>query len=101
MISQILTQIAMADPGVKPNATGLPGLSVLKEFAGALLTFGLVACVAGVVIGAVMMGVGKVSAHGRSADLGRGAVIWSAFGALLIGGSNAIVTFFSAAGGRV
>jgi len=35
-----------ADPGISPNDNGLPGLSVVKSIVGALLTWGLVACVA-------------------------------------------------------
>ena len=34
---------------VSPNSTGLPGISTLCNMVGALLTIGLIACVAGLV----------------------------------------------------
>ena len=52
------------NPGVKPNSDGLPGLSVLEKMVGALLTWGLLACVAGLVIGSVVY----LSALERSRD---------------------------------
>lgn len=35
------SQVIAGDPGVKPNTNGLPGLGVLQQMVGALLTWGL------------------------------------------------------------
>ena len=43
-------RLLAADPGVRPNGSGLPGLPVVRQIVGALLTWGLLACVAGLVI---------------------------------------------------
>jgi hypothetical protein len=37
----------IADPGVSPNTTGLPGVNEAKQIVGALLTFGLIGSVGG------------------------------------------------------
>jgi len=44
---------------MSPNPDGLPGLTQLREIVGALLTWGLVACVAGLVISAIVWAVGS------------------------------------------
>ena len=38
---------------VSPNTTGLPGITSLESIVGALLTFGLIAAVAGIAISAI------------------------------------------------
>ena len=50
--------VLAADPGISPNNAGLPGLSVLKQIVGALLTWGLVACVAGLVVSVIVWALG-------------------------------------------
>jgi len=37
----------VSDVNIQPNRTGLPGIAALESIVGALLTFGLVASVAG------------------------------------------------------
>ena len=90
-----------ADPGVTPNNGGLPGLSVLKQIVGALLTWGLVACVAALVVSVIIWALGH---HGRNysqTTSGKTGVLVSAGGAVLIGGANAIVAFFSGLGAGI
>ena len=98
----ILTTVALdilaEDPGVRPNSRGLPGLPQLKEIVGAMLTFGLVACVAALVASAVVWGFASNSGNPHLAGRGKTGVVVSAGAALLIGAANAIVTFFSNAG---
>lgn len=45
--------VKIADPGISPNEEGLPGLPVVRSIVGALLTWGLVACVAGLVVSVI------------------------------------------------
>lgn len=89
------------DPGVNPNSSGLPGLSQLRTIVGAMLTFGLVACVAATVIAAVVWGFGANSGNPHLAGRGKTGVIVAAGAALLIGAANAIVGFFSTVGSTI
>lgn len=89
------------DPGVHPNNSGLPGLAQLRTIVGAMLTFGLVACVAALVVSAVVWGFGSNSGNPHLAGRGKTGVVVAAGAALLIGAANAIVTFFSNVGAQV
>lgn len=90
-----------ADPGVNPNSNGLPGLAVLKQIVGALLTWGLVACVAALVISVIVWALGHHGGNYAQTSSGKSGVLVAAGGALLIGGANAIVAFFSGLGGGI
>jgi hypothetical protein len=89
------------NPGVTSNTSGLPGLEALRKIVGALLTFGLVSCVAALVASAVVWGFASNSGNPHLAGRGKTGVLIAAAAALLIGGANAIVTFFSAAGSAI
>ncbi len=89
------------NPGITPNKTGLPGLGTSSDIVGALITYGLIACVAGIVISAIVWAVSHHSGNGRYSDGGKTGVLVSCGGALLIGGANLLVTFFSGAGGAL
>jgi hypothetical protein len=73
-------------------------LPQLKEIVSAMLTFGLVACVAALVASAVVWGFASNSGNAHLAGRGKTGVVVAAGAALLIGAANAIVTFFSNAG---
>ncbi|MCA0328466.1 MAG: DUF6112 family protein [Actinobacteria bacterium] len=90
-----------ADPGVTPNNGGLPGLSVLKQIVGALLTWGLVACVAALVVSVIIWALGHHGGNYSQTTSGKTGVLVSAGGAVLIGGANAIVAFFSGLGAGI
>ena len=93
--------VPMADPGISPNEDGLPGLPVVRSIVGALLTWGLVACVAGLVISVIIWAVAHQQGNYSNASSGKTGVLVAAGGALLIGGANAIVTFFSGLGSAI
>lgn len=97
----LVTHVRFEDPGVSSNTSGLPGLAQLREIVGALLTFGLVACVAAVVLSAVVWGFGSNSGNPHLAGRGKSGVVVAAGAALLIGAANAIVTFFSNTGALI
>ena len=96
-----LGSLLAGDPGVRPNDDGLPGLIVLKQIVGALLTWGLLACVAGLVISVIVWALGHHQGNYSHASTGKTGVLVAAGGALLIGGANAIVTFFSNLGAGI
>ena len=89
------------DPGVSPNDSGLPGLPVVRQVVGALLTWGLVACVAGLVVSVMLWALGHHNGNYSHTSSGKTGVLVSAGGALLIGGANAIVAFFSGLGSQI
>jgi hypothetical protein len=86
---------------VQPNTTGLPGLAALESIVGALLTFGLVAAVAGVAISASAWAIGVHSSNPHVAGKGKSGVLVAGGAALLIGAANTIVTFFNNAGASI
>ncbi len=85
----------------KPEASGLPGTPVLEKLINGLLFWGLLGCLAGLVISG---GMWALSAHGGNyhhAGKGKTGFLTSAAGALLIGASPALINFFSEAGTQV
>ncbi|WP_199421665.1 DUF6112 family protein [Actinotalea solisilvae] len=90
-----------ADPGISPNENGLPGLPVVRSIVGALLTWGLVACVAGLVVSVIVWALAHQQGNYQYAQGGKSGVVVSAAGALLIGAANAIVGFFADLGAGV
>ena len=86
---------------IQPNTNGLPGLAALESIVGALLTFGLVAAVAGVAIGAIAWAIGSHSANPHVASRGKTGVLVAGAAAMLIGAANTLVNFFAGAGSAV
>jgi hypothetical protein len=83
---------------VTPNTTGLPGISTLSSIVGALLTVALIACVAGLVLAAIVWAVGHHSANPNIAGRGKTGVLVALVASLLVGGANVLVDFFVHAG---
>jgi hypothetical protein len=99
--STLLLRVVWADPGVRPNTTGLPGLDAAKQIVGALLTFGLIAAVAGIAISALVWALSSHGGNSHYASRGRTGVLVCAGAAMLIGGADAIVAFFQTAGAGI
>jgi hypothetical protein len=83
---------------VSPNSTGLPGISTLSNIVGALLTVGLIACVAGLVIAAIVWAIGTHSSNPHLSGRGKTGVLVAFAAAILIGGANVLVDFFVSTG---
>lgn len=96
-----LAAMGFADPGITPNSDGLPGLSIVKTMVGALLTWGLVACVAGLVLAVIVWAVAHHQGNYSHAASGKTGVLVAIGGAILIGGANAIIAFFSNLGSGI
>jgi hypothetical protein len=94
------TRIALA-PHITPNNNGLPGTSEAEKLVGALLTFGLIAAVAGIAIAAITWALGSHSANPHLAGRGKHGVIVACLAALLVGGADILVNFFATAGGSL
>ena len=85
-------------PHITPNTTGLPGASEAEKIVGALLTFGLIASVAGIALAAITWALGSHSANPHLAGRGKTGVIVACAAALLVGGADVLVNFFAGAG---
>jgi hypothetical protein len=86
---------------VSPNSSGLPGISELSNIVGALLTIGLIASVAGLVVAAIVWALGSHSANPGLAGRGKSGVLAAFIAAALTGGATALVNFFAGAGGKL
>ena len=91
----------LADAGVTQNDNGLPGVVLARRMVGALLTFGVIAAVAGIAVSAIIWAFGSNSANPHLAGRGKSGVVVAAGCALLIGGADMIVNFFQAAGSSI
>jgi hypothetical protein len=83
---------------ISPNTNGLPGISELQNIVGALLTFGLIAAVAGLVISAMVWAVASHSGNVHLVGRAKSGVLVSAAAAMLTGGAVGLISFFSHAG---
>lgn len=86
---------------VTPNTNGLPGLAAIEKVVGAMLTFGLVAAVAGIAVSAVAWAIGSSSSNPHIAGRGKTGVIVAGAAAMLIGAANTLITFFANAGAAI
>lgn len=99
-MAAIMSRILAAGPSVNvgPNKDGLPGVSEATKIVGALLTFGLIAAVAGVVLAAITWAMGSNSSNPHLAGRGKTGVIVSCVAALIVGAADILVNFFAGAG---
>ena len=97
----VMERVPFEDPGISPNQNGLPGLEVVRSIVGALLTWGLVACVAGLVVSVIVWALAHQQGNYQYASSGKTGVLVAAGGALRIGGANASVGFFSGLGAGI
>lgn len=88
----------MNPPPISPNATGLPGISELANIVGALLTVGLIAAVAALVLSAAVWGVAHHTGNVHVVSRAKGGVVVACLVAALTGGAYALITFFAHAG---
>jgi hypothetical protein len=79
---------------ITPNSSGLPGISQGETIVGALLTFGVIAAVAGLIMGAMVWAVGHHSSNPQTVSRGKTGVMAGVVAAILCGGAMAIVNFF-------
>ncbi|GAB2615173.1 DUF6112 family protein [Kribbella endophytica] len=91
----LVIKMANQDPGVTPNSNGLPGLPALRQMAGALVTFGLVICVAAFVISAAVWAMGSFGNNAHHAGKGKIGCLVAAGTAILISSANTIIRWFS------
>lgn len=102
MAHQLALLIEGASPvSIQPDKGGLPGGSILQQFADGADWWALMAAMIGVLIGAVMWAFGHYSHNYQQAYNGRRGVMVSALAALLIGGAPHIIGFFLSQGSSI
>ncbi|MYW03365.1 DUF6112 family protein [Streptomyces sp. SID3343] len=95
------TQNLAFDPGVTPKEGGLPGLSVLKDVVSSVNLFGIIAIVGALCVSGAVWAWGNHSGSHQAEANGKKGVLICSGAALLLGGANGIVTFFSAMGTKI
>ncbi len=83
-----------AGVNITPNTSGLPGISAGETIVGALITFGVIASVAGVMLGAMTWAVGNHTTNPQIVQRGKTGVLAGVVAAILCGGAMALVNFF-------
>jgi hypothetical protein len=86
----MLLLLAQATPDFTPNPSGLPGAAALGNLVAGLAWVALLACGAGILVGAGMWGIGAASNPYQVMN-GKRTILLSAFGAAIIGMSSFLV----------
>ncbi|MGH7319698.1 MAG: DUF6112 family protein [Candidatus Rokuibacteriota bacterium] len=86
----LLAALLAQTPSFAPNPGGLPGASALADLVSGLAYVGLLACGAGIILGAGMWGIGA-SSNPYQVMNGKRTIILSALGAAIIGMSTFLV----------
>lgn len=93
--------LAVQNVDLDPSSKGLPGSQVLEGLVNGLAFWGLLAALAGIVIGCIVWAVGSHGQNHHMAGRGRMGTLSCAAAALLIGAAPALVNFFAEAGDKV
>jgi membrane associated rhomboid family serine protease len=94
-------QLAAGKVNVNPNPNGLPGVPALEKLVNGLAAIALLACVAGVLIGAAQWALGSRSNNYSHSSDGKSKVLYGLLGAFVVGSAAAIINFFYDSGAAV
>ena len=86
---------------VSPNSGGLPGTNQAEKVISGLMFWGLLACVAGVIIGGAVWAVSSHGGNHHYAQRGKASFLISAVAAAVIAAAPAVVNFFEGLGSGV
>lgn len=78
---------------LRPDGSAIPGSNVLQNLVNGLGFVALMLCLAGLVIGAGLWGVGGLSSNYQAATIGKRSTAYSLAGALVVGASVALVNW--------
>jgi hypothetical protein len=81
-------------PAIDPSQQPLPGTDVLQGLINGLARWGLIAAVAGMLVGAVLWALGHHSANYQQSYNGRKGVLVAGAAALVMGAAPALINFF-------
>jgi hypothetical protein len=94
----VLTRVAVVAVDIAPDPAGLPGGAALQKVVNGLAFLSLIALLGGVVVGAVMWGVGSASNNPTQGASGKRMVAISLFGAVIVGAAAGLINFFNTLG---
>jgi uncharacterized protein DUF6112 len=97
----VALQVAALKVKVDPNSEGLPGIPALQKLINGLAAIALLACVAGVLIGAAQWALGSRTNNYSHASDGKSKVLYGLLGAFLVGAAAAVINFFYDSGAAV
>lgn len=86
---------------INPNDSGLPGVEALKDIVGAVMTFGLILSALGIIISAVVWGIGANSSNPALSGRGKIGVLICCGAAILTGASVTLINFFWDVGQKI
>jgi hypothetical protein len=100
-LAQLQALKIIAAVNVSPSPSGIPGGDAAQKLINGGAAFGLMACVATVIIGAAQWGFGSRSSNYSQADDGKSRMLKGVGGAFGIGAAAALINFFFNAGSAV
>lgn len=81
------------DPNITPNETGLPGIPMIQDLIGGMLSFCLFGSMAALIGSMLMWGWGRLSSSGHRVDTGKSATAWSLAAFIGFGMVNTITSW--------
>lgn len=97
----VLVLAAAGPVTTRPDPNGLPGGATAQRLLNGLTFYGLLACVAALVIGGATWFTANRAGNYTASFGGKVAVLGGVIGALVIGGAAALVNFFYGAGSGI
>ncbi len=99
----VTLQVALESAAVKvkPNPDGLPGTAALEKLVNGLAAIALLACAAGILLGAAQWALGSRSNNYSHTSDGKSKVLYGLIGAFIIGAGAALINFFYNSGTAV
>ena len=86
---------------LSPNASDLPGSTVLQQLTDGIGGWALIAAMVGILVGALIWAFGHYSQNYQLAYNGRRGVLVSGVAAILIGGAPQIINHLVSTGGHI
>ncbi len=93
--------LAAYTPQIDPSSSALPGGTVAKQIVNGLGFYGLLFCIAGLVLSAGLWAIGAFSNNYSQSINGKKGLLVSAGAALVIGGAGPLIEFFQDLGTKV
>lgn len=88
LMTNVVAQVNMT-----PDFSAIPGSGTLQQLVNGLGAVALLLCLAGIIVGGGLWGVGSLSSNHHAATVGKRATMLSIVGALIVGAAGALVSW--------